>query len=319
MSSEENGSGTVFTDEQLAYVEELAGIGFLPRKIGITLGISARMLKWFIQEIQTEGTILNFRYLKGQYLTEANARKNLTESSKGSFTAFKEMRELQIETEVDELKRTLEVGYSVTDEPQLALKAQYKDSLENYLALKEFVAQGNSDKLPDNLQEYWTRLSTAHDLIHNFNNRAKGRKYVVRQLRLKYPDITENTAYRMINEAISFFNTDLDKSHWRNLLSESLDKVIAVSWKLNRMDWIIKAIREQAEIQGLKIAEPDPIPDELLTQKTIIINSDLKQLGVEPIEPKDLLDRIKKYNISKSDKTRLARDAGIQDVEFEDV
>jgi hypothetical protein len=319
MNSEENGLGIEFTDEQLTLVEQFAGIGFLPRKIGITLGIPFRLLKWFIQEMQTEGTALNLRYLKGQYLTEANARKNLTDSSKGSFTAFKEMRELQKETEVDELKRTLEVGYSHTDEPQLALRAQYKDSLENYLALKEFITKGSSNDLPANLQEYWTRLSCAHDLISNFNNRAKGRKYVVRQLRLKYPDITENTAYRLINEAVSFFNTDLDKNQWRNILTESLDKVIAVSWKLNRMDWIIKAIREQAEIQGLKIPDPEPIPEELLAQKTIIINSDLKQLGVEPVDPKDLISRIKKYNISKADKERIARDAGIQDVEFEDV
>lgn len=319
MSSEENGSGIEFTDEQLSYVEELAGIGFLPRKIGITIGIPARNLRWFIQEMQTEGTALNFRYLKGQYLTEANARKNLTESSKGSFTAFKEMRELQRETEVDELKRTLEVGYTPSDEPQLSLKAQYNDTLENYLALKEFIATGTSDNLPANLQEYWNRLSTTHDLISNFNNRAKGRKYVVRQLRLKYPDISERRAYMLINESISFFNTDLDKTHWRNILTEALDKVVAVSWKLNRMDWIIKAIREQAEIQGLKIPDPDPIPEDLLAQKTIIINSDLKQLGVEPVNPKDLLDRIRKYNISKADKTRLARDAGIQDIEFEDA
>jgi len=319
MSSEGNGLGIEFTEEQLAHVEQLAGIGFLPRKIGITLGIPSRLIKRFIQEIQTEGTALNFRYLKGQYLTEANARKNLTESSKGSFTAFKEMRELQKETEVDELKRTLEVGYSHGEEPQLALKAQYKDSLDNYLALKEFVAKGESDHLPANLQEYWNRLSCTHDLISNFNNRAKGRKYVVRQLRLKYPDITENTAYRMINESVSFFNTDLDKTQWRNILTEALDKVIAVSWKLNRMDWIIKAIREQAEIQGLKIQDPDPLPEDLLTQKTIIINGDLKQLGVDPIEPKDLIARIKRYKISKADKERLARDAGIEDVEFEEA
>jgi hypothetical protein len=319
MNSEGSGLGIEFTEEQLTYVEQLSGIGFLPRKIGITLGIPSRLIKWFVSEMHTEGTTLNFRYLKGKYLTEANARKNLTESSKGSFTAFKEMRELEKETEVEELKRNLEIGYSQSEEPQLALQAQYKDSIDNYLALKEFIAKGSSDNLPAYLQEYWIRLSCVHDLISNFDNRAKGRKYVVRQLRLKYPDVTENTAYRMINEAVSFFNTDLDKSHWRNILTEALDKVIAVSWKLNRMDWIIKAIREQAEIQGLKIPDADPIPEDLLGQKTIIINSDLKLLGFEPVDPKDLLARIRKYNISKADKTKLARDAGIEDVEFEDA
>ncbi len=319
MNSEGDGSKIEFTEEQLAYIEELAGIGFLPRKIGITLGVPSRLIKWFIQEIQTEGTILNFRYLKGQYLIEANARKNLADSSKGSFTAFKEMRELQRDTEVDELKRTLETGYTPSDEPQRALKTQYNDSLEYYLALKEFIANGSTDKLPSNLQEYWNRLSTTYDLISNFNNRAKGRKYVVRQLRLKYPEISERRAYQLINESVSFFNTDLDKSQWRNILTENLDKVIAVSWKLNRMDWVIKAIREQAEIQGLKIPDPEPIPDDLLAQKTIIISSDLKQLGVDPVDSKDILDRIRKYNISKADKTKLARDAGIQDIDFEDV
>jgi hypothetical protein len=318
MNSEAPGYEMTFTDEQLQYIEQLSGIGFLPRKIAITVGIPARMRNQFITEMETEGTILNHHYLKGQYKTEAEARLNVAKSSKSSIMAFQEMKKTQQESEIDELKRTLEAGYETPTEPERALMVEYEDSLDSYNALKEFVAIGKSDNLPGHLQHYWNKLSTAHDLVTNFSHKARGRKHIVKILRMKYPEVTERHGHKLVNEAISFFNVDIEKSHWRNILCESLDKAIAVAWKMNRIDWMIKAIKEQAVIQGLHLAEPDPIPEELLSKKVIVISSNAKELGYEPGNRKDLLEKIRSYEISKNHKKKLANDAGITDIEFEE-
>lgn len=323
MNSEETGSRTYtdgnYNDEQLAYLEQLASIGFSPRKIAITFGVPTRLMQSFINEIEKEGSTLNAIYLRGQYKTEAEAKLNIANSSKSSIAAFQEMKKSQIESDIDELKRSLEPGYELDTTPTLAIQAQYNDSLDYYHALKELVNTGNCDKLPAHLQEYWQRLSVAHDLISNFQNRAKGRRFVIRQLKLKYSDLSERQCYRIINESISFFNVDIDRNHWKNILCESLDKAIAVAWKMNRMDWIIKAIHEQALIQGLHLEEKEAIPEELLEKKVIVISSNAKEFGYEPVARKDLLEQIKKYDISRRDKQRLAKDAGITDLEFEEA
>ena len=305
-----------FTDEQLAYIEQLAGIGFLPRKIGITLGIPARLSEQFIAEMEQEGTTLNHHYLKGQYKTEAEAKLNIAKSSKSSILAFQEMKKSQQESELEELKHTLEKGYETPSEPERTLLAQYDDSIESYNALKEYVSMGETAALPPHLQHYWNKLSTTHDLISNFQNRARGRKHVVRTLRMKYPEVTERHGYKLINEAISFFNVDIEKSQWRNILCESLDKAIAVAWKMNRIDWMIKAIREQAIIQGLHLEEQDAIPEELLSKKVIIISNNAREFGYEPVSRRELLEKIRGYEISKSHKQKLAKDAGITDIDF---
>lgn len=320
MTSEESGSPHVLTDEQLASIEKLSGIGFTPRKIAITIGIPGRLIRWFTDQCNQQGSEINFRYLKGRYKTDAEAKLNLASSSKSSFSAYQEHRKTLLESEVDDLKEDLEPELSTGEDTKFSLANQYKDSIDYYHALQEFLAGGEPhDKLPAHLADYWQRLSVAHDLISNFSNRAKGRRYVVKVLMRKYSDITERTAYRLINESMNFFNTDLSRDQWKSVLCESLDKVIAVAWKMSRMDWIIKAIREQAHIQGLHLQEPEPLPEDLLEEKVLIISSNAKEFGFEPIVRKELLEKIKSYEISKGDKQRIARDAGITDVDFEDV
>lgn len=317
MNSGAPGSRIALTDEQLQEVEKFASIGFSPRKIAVALGIPGNLAHIFVTEAEQEGTPVNQHFLKGVYKTEAEARLNIASSAKSSIFAYQEMKKSLLESEVDELKRKLEPTAEVTHQPTFELSCQYRETLDDYYALKQYYEEGSGDSLPANLKQYWDRLSMAHDLITNIADRAKGRKYVVNVLKSKYPGISDATAYRLINESINFFNTTLDRSHWKNFLCETLDKVIAVAWKMNRMDWIIKAVGEQAKIQGLHNPEQEPIPEELLAQKVIVISNNARDFGYEPISKSDLLARINQYEVDNLHKKRLARDAGITDIDFE--
>jgi hypothetical protein len=324
MSFELNGSEIRFSEGQLEFFDKLSTAGTPPEEIALVMGIPSSHERWFLEQINTTGTELNRRYLKGVLLTTALGRLNLAEGAKSSVMNFQAYRESLLSMEVDDLKRLLDnpsgkeepVEEPSGEEPSTALKQTYKDSLEDYHALKEYVANGSSEKLPAHLQAYWHRLTTAHDLICSFSVRAKGRRHVVKMLRMKYPDISEATGYRLIQDALNFFQVDIDKNQWRNILCESLNKVIAVAWKLNRLDLMIKAIGEQSKILGLHHPDPDPLPDDLLGPKTLIISADARQFGFPEVSRKEITIRLNQYNIPAHEKKRIAADLGITEVDY---
>lgn len=72
----------------------------------------------------------------------------------------------------------------------------------------------------------------------------------------------------------------------------------------------------ESEVDELK-RKLEPIPEELLAQKVIVISNNARDFGYEPISKSDLLARINQYEVDNLHKKRLARDAGITDIDFE--
>ncbi|MHA1169455.1 MAG: hypothetical protein ACTSRU_16640 [Candidatus Hodarchaeales archaeon] len=304
------------TEQQLIDVEEYGSINHSPRDIAILLHIDIRELEKEFKDLNSETRIA---YDRGRLKTDTELRKKLRDESKTSITAAQEFNKLKYYDEINAVKDSLDDSMPQSDEH--TLKVTYKDSLDHYHALDEFIASNTDDSpLPEQLQEYWLRLSTAHDLFQKFYNRSKGKKHIAKMLKLKYPGISMATAFRYISESVNFFNVSLTKEQWRNVLSEDLEKVKAVGWQMNRMDYVIKAIEAQGKIQNADKDDPENIPEELLQQKTIIITMDPKELGVEPVSRKELKDRINNWDLSQDQKKDLMDDADIvEEVDYEEV
>ena len=299
--------------EQYSELESFASLGYNFLQIAKIMGIKPDEFELLLEsdpEIQ-------FHYDRGILKADAEIRQNLLSSAKSSITAAQEFKKLLRDARNKDLLESLDSGITV-DDSQFALQKQHKDSLDHYYALQDFLNSTPNDELPAELQEYWFRLNTAHDLYRSFSVRSKGRKYIANVLRKKFPEISIATAYRYISEAINFFNVRMTKEDWRNVLTEDLEKVKSAAWQMGNLDLVIKAIKEQAAIQQ---AAPDAfeIPTEALEQKTIIISCDPTEFGIEKVSKQKLWDMIRQFDIEENDRRRIAGDAGIPPKYYQDA
>lgn len=307
-----------YTDAELKQIEEFAGINYSPEQIAVVLQIDNEA---FLFDFTNPDSPAFEAYQRGSLLANAAIRQNIVSSAKSSVTGAQEYKKMLEADKLAKLKQDISASPD-SNKSTAALQMQYKDSIETYHKLTEFI-NNNPENLdfPPDLEVYWHRLNTAHDLQTKFANRAKGRKYMVKVLRRKYPDISESAAYRYLFESLNFFAVQLDRPQWRNILTDDLEKAKSLAWEMNRVDWFIKAVKEQAEIQQVKLPEPETIDPELLQEKVLLIVNDPGVLSedLKKIAPEKLIDKIKEFDIEMEDKIRLAKDAGIEDVDYEEI
>lgn len=318
MSLETNGSAMTYTNEQLAAIEECASLNFSTREISDFLEVN---YEEFYSDWLDISLPVRTCYERGRLKTKASVRQNLVSSAKASITAAQEFAKVLERDRINEIKTELDSSIEPSKSETHAL-IKYNDSLDYYHELKNFIG-GENDNLPipAHLAEYWNRLNTAHDIHSKFGNRAKGRKFMVSLLLRKYPDIGRQTANRYIDESLNFFAVNMEKSQWRNVLTDDLEKAKVLAMEMNRIDWFIKAVKEQAEIQQLKLPEPDKIDIELLQEKVLLIVNDPGVLSpdLKKVSAETLIERIKSFDIDLADKIRIARDAGIEDIDYEEI
>ena len=308
----------ILTKEQLTEIENFAGLNYSIDQIAVIMQIDKLSFALLFENPASDAFLA---YERGKLLATSKIRQNIVDSAKSSITAAQEYKKMLTADKLNSVKHDIEK--TVDDAPQSAtLPTKYKDSIDHYHHLTEFI-NSNPDytEFPPELAEYWHRLNTAHDLQTKFKNRAKGKKFIIKLLRRKFPDISESSAYRYLYESLNFFSVNLDRAQWRNILTEDLEKAKALAWEMNRVDWVIKAIKEQAEIQQVKLPEPETIDPALLQEKVLLIVNDPGVLSADmkKIEPDKIIDKIKEFDIELEDKIRIAKDAGIEDVDFDEV
>jgi hypothetical protein len=308
------------TAEQIEYISQFGQLEYSPRDIAEIIGVDQDE---FELEAKTPGTEI-YKYLRiAKLKSEGEISANLLNSAKTSVTAQQLYYKHTRQQELKAAKRRID-GKQDDDKPvsKYALKSKYNEAKEDYEALRELVMKGvPTENYNMQMQEYWMRLKTAHDLFLNFENMAKGRPYVVNLLKARF-DISEATAYRYISEAIDFFGMDLSREQFKKVQIAKLDKAIALAWELDRMDWVAVLVKEQNEIAGLKRDEPDKIPDEALKQKVIVATGDPKALGAEPVDKTELTDLVKqiiKKGLTEEEGRKIARDAGVTDINWEEI
>jgi len=307
-----------YNKEIIQEVEDFAKLNYSPKQIAKILQLDYDEFLYYWQDADNA---VRIAYDRGQLLAVSGARRNIVDSASSSITAAQEYKKMLDADRIEQVKQDMDSSIE-PPKSEAALQLNYKDSIDYYHQLTDFInTNSEQTQFPPELEAYWHRLNTAHDLQTRFANRAKGRKYMVKVLRKKFPDIGEAVAYRLLYESLNFFAVNLKRPQWRNILTEDLEKAKTLAWSMNRVDWFIKAVKEQAEIQQVKLPEPETIDPELLQEKVLLIvndpgalSSDMKKIPMDKI-----LDKIKEFDIEFEDKIRIAKDAGIEDVDFEEI
>lgn len=306
--------------EQIANINQFGQLDYTNRELAEIIGLNPDE---FEIEAETPTTELYHLLRVVKLKADGEVYANLFNSAKTSVTAQQILQKHKRQREQRATKRKID-GKQDEDRPmpKNALKRAYNEAKEDYDALQELILKGvPTNKYTADMQEYWFRLKTAHDLFLNFENLAKGKPYVVNLLKARF-EVSDATAYRYIHEAIDFFAMDLTPGQFKKVQYSKLEKVIALAWEMDKLDWLIAAIKEQDEILGLKREEQDKIPEEALQQKVIVITGDPKVLGVPSVSKDELLDFCKqlvKKGLTKEEGQRIANDAGVSDIEYEDI
>ena len=307
------------TPAQIKLLEQFGQLEYTPRELAEIIGIDPDEFE-IEAGVNTSQVYQLLRVIRLKAEGEVSA--NLLNSAKTSVTAQQIYNKHKRQREQRAAKRRID-GKEDDDKPlsKYALKSAYNEAKEDYEALRELVLKGvPTNKYSPNLQEYWMRLKTAHDMYLNFENMAKGRPYVVNLLKARF-NVSDATAYRYITEAIDFFGVDLSKEQFIKVQLAKLNKAIALAWEMDRPDWVGLLVKEQNEIVGLKREEPIKIPLEVLQQRTIVITGDPTRMGVPAVEKSELIDFCKELvnkGLSKEEGRKIANDAGITDIEFEE-
>jgi hypothetical protein len=174
-----------------------------------------------------------------------------------------------------------------------------------------------SEIIPVVLQEYWNKLNIVNDLLASFEFRAKGRKYIMNIIRHKF-GCSEQYAYRIINETISFFNINEEKSSVIRRLIDDLEKIKAVAWHQGDSPSFINALKEQVRLAEM-IKDSSELPPEIYEGRLIITSHNPEEFGIKPADRNALKARIKRWKLSSDEKQKLLNEIDVYDNEQENI
>lgn len=187
----------------------------------------------------------------------------------------------------------------------------------DYRDLQEWLLNSSVEEiLPDYLKSYQAKLDTAHDLIKGWGHMAKGKKYMIRQLMLKY-NCNERYAHQLLYEAGNWYYAEpvLTKDEHTNFLVERLDKFIMEASLAKQYNAVAKLQELQINLMGLMKEEPAELPEEYYRKPIMIYTAKPKDLGLPEVDRRELLAQINSFEVSEKDRNRLKFEAKIVNVE----
>ncbi|MEI6577707.1 MAG: hypothetical protein WCO63_16140 [Bacteroidota bacterium] len=187
----------------------------------------------------------------------------------------------------------------------------------NPVHLQQWMTTGKSEELRPMMIQYLDRLETIRAMIAKYNTPA----YITNVLMELYPEVTRYHCQRLIADAINFFycNNEIKKEAWRNIYAEKLDNAALVCWNDNDMEGFRKLTESAMKARRLNEADKEDIPLNLLERKTVLYQIDAEKMGIKKVDRPVLGEWIDKLNLSVQETKRLKMDAGIENVEFEEI
>lgn len=192
--------------------------------------------------------------------------------------------------------------------------------------LQNFIKTKKSAAIAEDLQEYIIRMNSTTSIIHH-NGSSQTR--VCKALMLEFSDITYSQARDIYYDALNFFYVDdnISAAAWDNYYAEKFEDLSRLAIVADNLPVACKAM---ANAHELRTKNRDIIKPTDWAPAIFIINPEVdpKDLGYKTKsiyeiqrrrENKMLGDMIEDLPTSEKNKTKLKEEAGIQDVEHEEV
>ena len=285
------------TDDELARISQLAGINTNIRVIARFLDINPDD---FEAQYMMEGSPVRRAIDEGINNAECSIREKQLEAAKlGVTSAMAECKKDATHARWQRHKDKLLFDKKVSD----------------YQGLRAAIETGQGE-LPEHLQKYYEIL----DFIRSLYNQMNSKSFIVSMVRTKWAEISYSVATKLYYESLNFFYVDngIKKEVWANIYADQLDTIANLAFENNQLDIAGRYKIEAAKMRGVGKEDPPQIPQELLDQRIVLYTINPADIGMKPVNRRELAEDIDNLEVPEREKSRLKHDAMIiDDIPFE--
>lgn len=240
-----------------------------------------------------------YHYDKGKLQADWDIAKGTLKRAKdGNQTSIQQFTKYQQQKELEKIKQTV------------LIRSRRKTLLT---AESLAIDPGNALSL---IKADVEQVEFIRELFMCYNSKNQ----IISRIRKRWEKMQELEAERLYNEVLNFYyltNDEVKVDAWRNILAERMDDLFNICFKTNDFETARRCLANLAEIRGVNKDKPQQVPPEILDRRPIIYSIRISDLGVLPANRNELAALIDALDISEKEKTRVRREAMIEDVPFE--
>jgi hypothetical protein len=285
------------TPVQYKDIEQLAAINYSVKQIAMYLDVDA---KAFQKAFSNPDSKIRYHYDRGKLVTQAEIDKaNLKRAKDGNLTSIQQWKKDANSQKLENLKK----------------QVFYDEEHNEYEQLQGLIERGETKNLPEKVVQFYEQI----DFIRCLYNKYESKSYIINAVVIQWPRLSKYQATNLYYETLNFFNLDnqVKVEAWANIYADRLDNMARICFELNDFETSRRLTMDAAELRGVGKDKPNQVPDELLDRRPVFYTMKLKDIGVQDGNRDNLASFIDNLDITEKEKSKVKREAMIEDVPFE--
>ena len=284
------------TPSQFKDIEQLAAINYSVKNIAMYLDVDAKL---FQKEFSLTDSKIRYHYERGKLVTQAEIDKaNLKRAKDGNMTSIQQWKKDAGFRNIENLKK------------QVFFDEQHNE----YEQLQALIERGDTKNLPEKVVKFYEQV----DFIRCLYNKYESKSFIINAVVVHWPMLSKYQATQLYYESLNFFNLDnqVKVEAWANIYADRLDNMARICFELNDFETARRLTMDAAELRGVGKDKPNQIPDELLDRRPIFYTIKIEDIGLPKANRNDLAAFIDGLDVTEAQKSRVKREALIEDVPF---
>ena len=285
------------TPAQYKEIEKLAAVNYSVKQIAMYLDVDP---KAFQKEFSNLESKVRYHYDRGLLVTQAELdMANLKRAKDGNMTSIQQWKKDANSQKLDNLKK----------------QVFFDEEHNEYEQLQGLIERGETGKLPEKVVNFYEQI----DFIRCLYNKYESKSFIINAVVVQYPRLSKYQATQLYYETLNFFNLDnqVKVEAWANIYADRLDNMARICYELNDFETARRLTMDSAELRGVGKDKPNQVPDELLDRRPVFYTIRIEDIGVSKINRNDLAAFIDNLDITEREKSKVKREAMIEDVPFE--
>lgn len=287
------------TPSQYKEIETLSAINYSVKQIAMYLDVDHKQFARAFYDMESK---VRYHYERGRLVAQAEIDKaNLKRAKDGNLTSIQQWKKDSTYHRIDNLKK----------------QTFYDEEKTDYENLQALIEKGQVKNLPESLVVYYEQI----DFIRCLYNKYESKSYIVNAVVKQWPQLSKINATNLYYETLNFFNLDnqVKVEAWANIYADKLDNMARICFELNDFETARRLTMDAAELRGVGKERPPEVPDELLDRRPVFYTIRSEDIGIPREDRNKLAAFIDALEVTEREKTRLKREALIEDVPFEAV
>ena len=289
--------------DQVKTVEILAGNQFSPGQIAMIMNLPKEEFTRLCDLMETDPDYkpghVKFHYDRGILIAKAEVDKGTLKRAKdGNQTSIQQFKKDSWQQKIESEKQKILVRSS---RKMISNIEKINENPDNALAL---------------IGADYEQVEFIRELFSNYSSKSQ----VIDRIRQKWPILRPIEAESLFNEVVNFYyitNNEVKTEAWKNIYAERLDNLFLLCFNTNDFETARRCLIDAADLRGVNKEKPQQVPSEILDRRPIFYSMKPSDVGIVPENRDKLAAMIDNMDVPEKDKSRLRRDAMIEDITFE--